>query len=79
MHNFLQFIDLSLESIRIRDSLKHILSISRHGNQYIQVNEPWKKIKGGDAERWYGLDRHNTICASVVSYRVIGSMLHFVT
>lgn len=37
--------------IRIRDSLKHILNISRHGNQYIQVNEPWKKIKGGDADR----------------------------
>lgn len=36
---------------RIRDALKHILNISRHGNQYIQVNEPWKKIKGGDAER----------------------------
>lgn len=37
---------------RIRDALKHILNISRHGNQYIQVNEPWKKIKGGDSERW---------------------------
>lgn len=36
---------------RIRDALKHILNISRHGNQYIQVNEPWKKVKGGDAER----------------------------
>lgn len=38
-------------STRIRDALKHILNISRHGNQYIQVNEPWKKIKGGEAER----------------------------
>ena len=38
-------------SLRIRDALKHILNISRHGNQYIQVNEPWKKIKGGDSER----------------------------
>uniref|UniRef100_A0A3P8SI51 Methionine--tRNA ligase, cytoplasmic n=1 Tax=Amphiprion percula TaxID=161767 RepID=A0A3P8SI51_AMPPE len=35
----------------IRDALKHILNISRHGNQYIQVNEPWKNIKGGDTER----------------------------
>ncbi|XP_073708724.1 methionine--tRNA ligase, cytoplasmic [Garra rufa] len=24
---------------------------SRQGNQYIQVNEPWKKIKGGDGDR----------------------------
>ncbi|MFT7801301.1 methionine-tRNA ligase, cytoplasmic [Arapaima gigas] len=36
---------------RIRDALKCILNISRHGNQYIQVNEPWKKIKGGDEDR----------------------------
>ncbi|KAG7267903.1 hypothetical protein CRUP_015586, partial [Coryphaenoides rupestris] len=40
-----------MDKVRIRDSLKHILNISRHGNQYIQVNEPWKKIKGGDQDR----------------------------
>ncbi|XP_061688389.1 methionine--tRNA ligase, cytoplasmic isoform X2 [Syngnathoides biaculeatus] len=45
-----QYIQL-LDKVKIRDGLKHILNISRHGNQYIQVNEPWKKIKGGDAER----------------------------
>ncbi|XP_034022025.1 methionine--tRNA ligase, cytoplasmic isoform X2 [Thalassophryne amazonica] len=44
-----QYIQL-LDKVRIRDALKHILNISRHGNQYIQVNEPWKKIKGNDAE-----------------------------
>lgn len=43
-------------STRIRDALKHILNISRHGNQYIQVNEPWKKIKGDDTERWDGVE-----------------------
>lgn len=37
--------------LRIRDALKCILNISRHGNQYIQSNEPWKKIKGGDVDR----------------------------
>lgn len=37
--------------VRIRDALKCILNISRHGNQYIQSNEPWKKIKGGDEDR----------------------------
>ncbi|XP_016107335.1 methionine--tRNA ligase, cytoplasmic [Sinocyclocheilus grahami] len=36
---------------RIRDALKCILNISRHGNQYMQLNEPWKKIKGGDGDR----------------------------
>ncbi|MEE6471722.1 hypothetical protein FKM82_009348 [Ascaphus truei] len=35
-----------LEKVRIRDALRCILTISRHGNQYIQVNEPWKCIKG---------------------------------
>ncbi|XP_076596184.1 methionine--tRNA ligase, cytoplasmic isoform X2 [Chaetodon auriga] len=45
-----QYIQL-LDKVKIRDALKHILNISRHGNQYIQVNEPWKKIKGGDTER----------------------------
>lgn len=45
-----QYIQL-LDKVRIRDALKCILNISRHGNQYIQVNEPWKKIKGGDEDR----------------------------
>uniref|UniRef100_A0A671Y634 Methionine--tRNA ligase, cytoplasmic n=1 Tax=Sparus aurata TaxID=8175 RepID=A0A671Y634_SPAAU len=45
-----QYIQL-MDKVKIRDALKHILNISRHGNQYIQVNEPWKKIKGEDTER----------------------------
>ncbi|XP_043542353.1 methionine--tRNA ligase, cytoplasmic [Chiloscyllium plagiosum] len=36
---------------RIRDALRSVLNISRYGNQYIQINEPWKRIKGSDAER----------------------------
>ncbi|XP_074125978.1 methionine--tRNA ligase, cytoplasmic isoform X2 [Sminthopsis crassicaudata] len=40
-----------LEKVRIRDALRCILTISRHGNQYIQVNEPWKRIKGNEADR----------------------------
>ncbi|KAK7155891.1 hypothetical protein R3I93_010532 [Phoxinus phoxinus] len=45
-----QYITL-LDKARIRDALKCILNISRHGNQYMQANEPWKKIKGGDDDR----------------------------
>ncbi|XP_061074678.1 methionine--tRNA ligase, cytoplasmic isoform X2 [Conger conger] len=45
-----QYLQL-LDKVKIRDALKCILNISRYGNQYIQVNEPWKKIKGGDQER----------------------------
>ncbi|XP_074931692.1 methionine--tRNA ligase, cytoplasmic isoform X4 [Phalacrocorax aristotelis] len=40
-----------LEKVRIRDALRCILSISRHGNQYIQANEPWKRIKGDEKDR----------------------------
>ncbi|XP_075193191.1 methionine--tRNA ligase, cytoplasmic isoform X1 [Anomaloglossus baeobatrachus] len=40
-----------LEKVRIRDALRCILNISRHGNQYIQVNEPWKCIKGTTQEQ----------------------------
>ncbi|NP_956370.2 methionine--tRNA ligase, cytoplasmic [Danio rerio] len=45
-----QYIQL-LDKVRIRDALKCILNMSRHGNQYIQLNEPWKKIKGGAEDR----------------------------
>ncbi|XP_024125643.1 methionine--tRNA ligase, cytoplasmic [Oryzias melastigma] len=45
-----QYIQL-MDKVKIRDALKHILNISRHGNQYIQVNQPWKKIKGDESER----------------------------
>ncbi|XP_060678867.1 methionine--tRNA ligase, cytoplasmic [Hemiscyllium ocellatum] len=40
-----------LEKVRIRDALRCVLNISRYGNQYIQINEPWKRIKGSDTER----------------------------
>ncbi|KAM4699507.1 methionine--tRNA ligase, cytoplasmic isoform 2-T2 [Discoglossus pictus] len=40
-----------LEKVRIRDALRSILNISRHGNQYIQVNEPWKRIKGNQQDQ----------------------------
>lgn len=40
-----------LDKVRIRDALKCILNISRHGNQYMQLNEPWKRIKGDGDDR----------------------------
>jgi len=40
-----------LDSIKLRDGLKFILNISRHGNQYIQANKPWVMVKGTDAEK----------------------------
>ncbi|XP_064354754.1 methionine--tRNA ligase, cytoplasmic isoform X3 [Dromaius novaehollandiae] len=52
-----------LEKVRIRDALRCILTISRHGNQYIQVNEPWKRIKGGEEDR----QRAGTVTAVAVN------------
>ncbi|XP_044299033.1 methionine--tRNA ligase, cytoplasmic isoform X1 [Varanus komodoensis] len=40
-----------LEKVKIRDALRSILNIARCGNQYLQVNEPWKRIKGSDADK----------------------------
>lgn len=37
----------SLEKCKLRDGIRHILAISRHGNQYMQQNQPWVKIKEG--------------------------------
>ncbi|XP_046870210.1 methionine--tRNA ligase, cytoplasmic isoform X2 [Hypomesus transpacificus] len=67
-----QYIQL-LDKVRIRDALKCILNISRHGNQYIQVNEPWKKIKGGDADK----ERAGTVTGVSVNVACLLSvMLH---
>ncbi|XP_072927339.1 methionine--tRNA ligase, cytoplasmic [Hemitrygon akajei] len=41
----------SLERVRIREALRCILNISRFGNQYIQISEPWKMIRGSDADK----------------------------
>lgn len=48
---------LSIPPPSIRDALRCVLNISRHGNQYIQVNEPWKRIKGGEEDRYRGAAR----------------------
>ncbi|XP_069704036.1 methionine--tRNA ligase, cytoplasmic isoform X2 [Periplaneta americana] len=41
----------ALESAKLRDGIRHILNISRHGNQYMQSQQPWVLLKGNDAER----------------------------
>ncbi|XP_051270251.1 methionine--tRNA ligase, cytoplasmic isoform X1 [Dicentrarchus labrax] len=67
-----QYIQL-MDKVKIRDALKHILNISRHGNQYIQVNEPWKKIKGGDTER----QRAGTVTGLSVNIACLLSVMLF--
>lgn len=36
----------SMEKSKLRDGLRHTLSISRHGNQYLQGQQPWVLLKG---------------------------------
>lgn len=42
----------ALEKAKLRDGIRYILSISRHGNQYIQSTQPWVLVKGTDEERY---------------------------
>ena len=41
----------SLEKCKLRDGIRYILNISRHGNQYMQSNKPWVLVKGSDADK----------------------------
>ncbi|XP_037819118.1 methionine--tRNA ligase, cytoplasmic [Lucilia sericata] len=41
----------SLEKARLRDGIRHMLSISRHGNGYMQSQQPWVLLKGNDEQK----------------------------
>lgn len=45
-----EYID-SLERIRLRDGIRHILNISARGNGYIQATKPWDLLKGTEQDR----------------------------
>ncbi|GLV36249.1 Methionyl-tRNA synthetase [Carabus blaptoides fortunei] len=36
----------AVEKAKLRDGIRYILSISRHGNQYMQSTQPWVLLKG---------------------------------
>lgn len=40
-----------LNRARLRDGLKYIMNISRHGNGYMQASTPWVLIKGSKEEK----------------------------
>lgn len=42
----------AVENSKLRDGIRHILNISRHGNQYMQFHQPWALLKGSDADRY---------------------------
>lgn len=38
----------ALEQAKLRDGIKYVLAISKHGNQYMQLQQPWVKVKSSD-------------------------------
>uniref|UniRef100_A0A182IYF9 Methionine--tRNA ligase, cytoplasmic n=1 Tax=Anopheles atroparvus TaxID=41427 RepID=A0A182IYF9_ANOAO len=40
-----------MERARMRDGIRHLLQISRYGNQFMQSEEPWVKVKGTDDQK----------------------------
>lgn len=40
-----------MEKARMRDGIRHLLQISRYGNQFMQSEQPWVKVKGTDDEK----------------------------
>ncbi|XP_044761926.1 methionine--tRNA ligase, cytoplasmic [Coccinella septempunctata] len=41
----------ALEKAKLKDGIRHILGISKHGNQYMQSNQPWVLLKGTEEEK----------------------------
>ncbi|CAD7013931.1 unnamed protein product [Ceratitis capitata] len=41
----------SLEKAKLRDGIRHMLSISRHGNGYMQAQQPWVLLKGTEEQK----------------------------
>ncbi|KAK2583490.1 hypothetical protein KPH14_009453 [Odynerus spinipes] len=41
----------ALEQAKLRDGLRYVLAISKHGNQYMQSQQPWVKVKGTDDDK----------------------------
>ena len=50
-----------LEKQRIRDGLKHILSVSRLGNGHMQAMKPWELFKSSNEEDKYSALYHREI------------------
>ncbi|KAG7204594.1 hypothetical protein KM043_005013 [Ampulex compressa] len=41
----------TMEQAKLRDGIRHVLALSKYGNQYMQFQEPWVKIKGTDDDK----------------------------
>jgi methionyl-tRNA synthetase len=43
--------NVSMEKTKFRDAIKHLLTVSRHGNQYMQTEQPWVLAKGNEEQK----------------------------
>lgn len=41
----------ALDKAKLRDGIRYILAISKHGNQYMQAMQPWVLVKGSDQDK----------------------------
>lgn len=53
----------ALEIGRLRDGIKYMLNISRHGNLYMQNQKPWVLVKGNAEEKYVKLKQFQKCCS----------------
>lgn len=61
----------NMEQAILRDSIRNIMSISRLGNQFMQVNKPWVLVKGSEAD----ISRAGTVVSLAVNIANLLSVL----
>ncbi|XP_075988296.1 methionyl-tRNA synthetase 1 isoform X2 [Anticarsia gemmatalis] len=54
-----------IEKGRLRESLRHVMSISRLGNQHMQAQQPWVLLKGSDDDKQRGATAIGLCCQLV--------------
>ncbi|CAK1593122.1 unnamed protein product [Parnassius mnemosyne] len=55
----------NMEKGRLRESLRHVMSISRIGNQHMQSEQPWVLLKGSDEDKERGATAIGLCCQLV--------------
>ncbi|XP_050669170.1 methionine--tRNA ligase, cytoplasmic isoform X2 [Leptidea sinapis] len=51
-----------MEKGRLREALRHVLSVSRLGNQHMQTEQPWVLLKGSDGDKIRGATAISLCC-----------------
>ncbi|CAB3241591.1 unnamed protein product [Arctia plantaginis] len=54
-----------MEKGRLREALRHVMSISRIGNQHMQSTQPWVLLKGSDDDKQLGATAIGLCCQLV--------------